>query len=569
VEKLRSARRRALAALLLFTLLSPSAHAQGPLYARPTDRFGVALESDFGLITDYDVASLHVSWYSDYAASLNPLRPGGIEYAQLIWVGSGWFSPSLDQLGPMVDANPGALWMVGNEPECIHQGNSTPEQYAVIYHDLYTFIKARDSTAQVAIGGVVQPTPLRLEWLDGVLNHYQTTYGESMPVDVWNIHNQIVQELKGGWGGDIPAGLTATEGRLYGIEDNDNIEIFRQHIVDFRTWMRDRGERDKPLIISEIGVLFPEEYGYPPERVNAFMDASFDYLLVARDPELGYPEDENRLVQRWLWYSLNDQPWDPDTGEGFNGALFDHRYPEWPGVITSMGIHFREYTGGLLTNPLVTVTLQQGSDGYTGSEDTYIYQNAPDDNYCSQDVLNVGREQQYAGLVRFDLSSIPSDARIVEAALQLYASGWDGSDMTIDAHRIRRDVNMCQATWNQAEDGNPWGVPGCNDTDTDRGATPESSVTTSGISKWYHFNLTILAQDWISGRLANNGVLLRGASSGSTSLFRFASAEVGTSSLRPKLVITYRSGSGSAEADTGEVGPPVPEEPEWTAELTF
>ncbi|KPL20532.1 MAG: hypothetical protein AMJ93_11710, partial [Anaerolineae bacterium SM23_84] len=358
VEKLRSARRRALAALLLFTLLSPSAHAQGPLYARPTDRFGVALESDFGLITDYDVASLHVSWYSDYAASLNPLRPGGIEYAQLIWVGSGWFSPSLDQLGPMVDANPGALWMVGNEPECIHQGNSTPEQYAVIYHDLYTFIKARDSTAQVAIGGVVQPTPLRLEWLDGVLNHYQTTYGESMPVDVWNIHNQIVQELKGGWGGDIPAGLTATEGRLYGIEDNDNIEIFRQHIVDFRTWMRDRGEQDKPLIISEIGVLFPEEYGFPPERVNAFMDASFDYLLVARDPELGYPGDENRLVQRWMWYSLNDQPWDPDTGEGFNGALYDYRYPEYPGVITSMGIHFREYTDALFVHllylPMVT-----------------------------------------------------------------------------------------------------------------------------------------------------------------------------------------------------------------------
>jgi hypothetical protein len=234
-----------------------------------------------------------------------------------------------------------------------------------------------------------------------------------------------------------------------------------------------------------------------------------------------------------------------------------------------MGIHFREYTGGLLTNPLVTVTLQQGSDGYTGSEDTYIYQNAPDDNYCLQDVLNVGREQQYAALVRFDLSSIPSDARVVESTLQLYASGWDGSDMTIDAYRIRRDVSICQATWNQAGDANPWDLPGCNDTDTDRGATPESSLTTSGISKWYSFNLTIAVQDWVNGRLANNGVLLRGAESGSTSLFRFASAEVGTSSLRPKLVITYRGASGSEEADTGEVGPPVPEVPGWTAKPTF
>jgi hypothetical protein len=85
----------------------------------------------------------------------------------------------------------------------------------------------------------------------------------------------------------------------------------------------------------------------------------------------------------------------------------------------------------------------------------------------------------------------------------------------------------------------------------------------------YSFKLTILVQDWVNGRLASNRVLLRGASSGSTSLFRFASAEVGTGSLRPELVITYRSGSGSQEAQTGEVGLPVPEEPEWTAELTF
>ena len=85
----------------------------------------------------------------------------------------------------------------------------------------------------------------------------------------------------------------------------------------------------------------------------------------------------------------------------------------------------------------------------------------------------------------------------------------------------------------------------------------------------YSLNLTIVVQDWVNGRLANNGVLLRGASSGSTSLFRFASAERGTVSLRPKLVITYRGASGSEEAQTGEVGPPVPEQPEWTGELTF
>ena len=359
MHQLLAVRCQVLAVLLLLTLLPSAAQAQGPLYAQPTDRFGVDVKKDFGQISDYDVGSLHIGWYSDFDVNLNPPRPGGIEYAQLIGVSDGAISTPLDQLGPMIDAHLGSLWLIGNEPECIWQGNCTPEQYALVYHDLYAFIKGRDPTAQVAIGGVVQPTPLRLQWLDRLLSYYQATYGEAMPVDVWNIHNMILQERKNSWGCEIPKGLTETVGRLYRIEDNDNVEIFKQHIVEFRTWMRDRGQRDKPLLITEYGVLMPVEYGFTAERVNAYMDATFDYLLTARNADLGYPADENRLVQRWMWYSLNDRPWDPNTGEGFNGALFDYQYPQYPGVITPTGIHFREYTHALLAHhtcflPLVT-----------------------------------------------------------------------------------------------------------------------------------------------------------------------------------------------------------------------
>ncbi len=344
--------------LLLMLAYSPS-HADGPLYPLPTDRFGVAVVQDYGRITDYDVASLHIAWYSDVSAGLNPLRPAGIEYAQLIWVSEGRFSPPLQELGPMVDANPSSLWLIGNEPETLGQGNSTPEQYAEVYHQLYAFIKERDPSAQVAIGGVVQPTPLRLKWLDRVLDHYQVTYGQRMPVDVWNTHNLILQELRGGWGCGIPRGLMEDRGRLYTINDSDNLDYFVQHIVDLRTWMRARGERDKPLIITEYGVLMPEQYGFTAQRVNAYMNATFDYLLTARDDQLGYPADENRLVQRWLWYSLNDRPYDFATQTGFNGALFDYRYPSYPGVITDIGVNFREYTNALQLTPTVTPILRE------------------------------------------------------------------------------------------------------------------------------------------------------------------------------------------------------------------
>ncbi len=328
--------------------LCPVARSQEGMYDPPTVRFGVGVTRPFGQITDFDTQALHIGWYSDWGVSLSPPRPGGIEYAQLVWVDQGSYSPGLVQLGPVVDANPGSLWIVGNEPESIHQGNSTPQQYAAAYHDLYAFIKGRDPSAQIAIGGVTQPTPLRLHWLDLVLQQYQSMYSEGMPVDVWNTHCYILQERKYFGGCDIPVGLSDTVGRLYTIDDHANVAIFQQLIVEMRTWMRDRGYRDTPLIISEFGVLYSEALGFTEARVNAFMDGCFDVLLSVANSELGYPPDGQLLVQRWMWYSLNDQPYNPETGAGFNGALYDHRYPSYPGVITAFGINFRDYTEAIL-----------------------------------------------------------------------------------------------------------------------------------------------------------------------------------------------------------------------------
>jgi hypothetical protein len=58
------------------------------------------------------------------------------------------------------------------------------------------------------------------------------------------------------------------------------------------------------------------------------------------DTQLGDPSDGYRLVQRWAWYSLDDQLWDPGTGVGFNGNLFD---PE-TAQITVFGQNFATRT---------------------------------------------------------------------------------------------------------------------------------------------------------------------------------------------------------------------------------
>ena len=565
----------ALVLTLLVGLAPRPALSAGPIYSSPLKRFGAGLKPDHGDITDFDVGALHLGWYSDWKTRRDPLRPGGIDYAQLVYVESGVVGAALHSLTEYAADNPGSLWLVGNEPESDLQGRNTPEQYARAYQGVYGAIKSGDPTAQVAAGGIIQPTPLRLMWLDQVLASYQQLFGTPMPVDVWSIHAYILQEVQYSWGAGIPVGIDATEGMLYDLQENDSLAIFHQHIVNFRTWMKQRGYQNRPLVISEYGVLMPPEHGFTAERVNDFMWGSFDYLLGARDTTLGYAADEYRLVQRWMWYSINDSPYDWVTGTGFNGQLFDYQYPTFPGVMTSMGLNFKTYTDALAagvpvptrtptptatrtptstptTTPMPTAVepgsltyriLQNGSEGYAGTEDTYIYQYAPTSNYAGSDQLRVGNKQLYASLLRFDLSQIPPQSEVVSAAIDIYATGWSGAAVSISAFRVLRDAIHDQTTWNLAAAGNPWEVPGANSVGSDRAGLAESTVNAATVLRWYSLDLTALAQQWVDGSLANNGVLLRGGSPTSSAGFYFASANHGNTVLRPRMVIAWITGS--------------------------
>lgn len=312
-------------------------------------RFGVGAGADIG---NYAVNSLRIGWYVDWTATANPARPGGITYIPTIRLSqtgpdSYTYSPSGAALSATVASNPGAIWLIGNEPDRrYYQDDLEPHVYARAYHDLYYLIKAMDPQALIGAGGIVQPTPLRLQYLDLVLEHYRNLYGEPMPVDVWNIHAFILRERNcvyhpdDCWGADVPPGINVPEGMLYEIQDNDNIEIFKQNIERFRRWMAERGYQDRPLIITEFGVQMPSDYGFTPERVNAYMKATFDYLMTVTST-VGYPADEYRLVQRWAWYSLSDKH--------FNGWLFDPQTRER----TVFGDHFASYTAQI--NPVVNL----------------------------------------------------------------------------------------------------------------------------------------------------------------------------------------------------------------------
>jgi hypothetical protein len=326
----------------------------------PTNcRYGVSSwdNDDFNFLQD-----LGVGWALNFNVNFNQNLPDGVEYTPMIR-----FKPDLDgdgkrtgdylivskpfskdnpgnfddepnELDPIIAANPGRLWIIGNEVDRVtYQDNLMPDVYATAYHDAYHFIKERDPSAQIAVSGLVQVTPGRLQYLDLVWNSYLEKYGTTMPVDVWNMHLYILAERHpdGGdigaaialgtdpnlaiWSSDNNAALCANDD-VYCHAEHDDMTIFAEQVVAMRQWMKAHGQQNKPLILSEYSLLYQydqegdsdpntcylrDEYGhcFTPERVSEFMVNSFDYLRTTTNTNLGFPADNYRLVQQWLWYS--------------------------------------------------------------------------------------------------------------------------------------------------------------------------------------------------------------------------------------------------------------------------
>ncbi len=463
---------------LLSVTLTAYADTSAPgdsLYPSANERFG------FGVVTDvsrFKVGLLHAGWYVNWGATSQTKNPAGLEYVQIIRLCDSQYrlcnhpySPYGQALIDTVKSNPGLLWLIGNEPDRIYTQDSVhPTVYAQLYHELYNLIKGIDPTARIAIGGMVQATPLRMQWLNMVWSEYQRLYGETMPVDVWNIHTFVLRELKAGlppqdvwkcappgardygaWGADIPPGVNANCGLWIEINELDRMDLFREQILRFRRWMRDHGQRNKELIVSEYGILFPEELGYGFERVRNYMYATFDYFLNARDDELGMPADGNRLVQRWAWYSLDDDSF--SWGHTW-GALFD---PD-TGQITPMGLAFAAYT-----EPLVTpyVDLQPIAITYTVQQSP-LWTTDPAKIALRGTVTNRGNTAADAFRVRFWHGSAGSGTMIGERALPGLPSRYRGDAYpsvvwtSTNAHgaTITLEVDTLQQIQESREDNN-------------------------------------------------------------------------------------------------------------------
>jgi hypothetical protein len=278
---------------------------------------------------EYWAGMLGSGWYLDWEVQAEPPLDG-LEHWQMIRVHEDCISPPVEDIQSAAARYPGQVWIIGNEPDVIWQDNVNPSKYAIIYHELYEMIKSSDPTAMIAVGGVSQATPLRLQYLDQVLAAYQNRYHAPMLVDWWTVHGYVLREERGSWGVDIPPGIEATVGELREVKDHASIDLFEAQIRTFRGWMAEHGYQGTPLVLTEFGILMPSSYGFPTDMVASYLEQAFTWLSEVKDESSGYPEDGYHLVQKWAWFSISD----PTYGSSDLGDLPNSR-------LTSVGERFR------------------------------------------------------------------------------------------------------------------------------------------------------------------------------------------------------------------------------------
>ncbi|MCW5849559.1 MAG: DNRLRE domain-containing protein, partial [Anaerolineae bacterium] len=212
-------------------------------------------------------------------------------------------------------------------------------------------------------------------------------------------------------------------------------------------------------------------------------------------------------------------------------------------------------------------SLASGSLTLSPSQDTWVneYSGDKNKNFGGSTTLSVDGEtgKRRHALLQFNLSSIPSGATITGATLTLTKVGGDSKTSDVEVRALTqswgagtKNGNTCsllgEATWVTRDCLTPWATAG----GTING-TSYATATVPAAKTAVNWTVTSLVQAWVSGTLANNGLLLQTAASSIDPKVtqNFGSMENGTPSARPTLQISYTAVAGPDSGTTIGVSP--------------
>jgi hypothetical protein len=155
--------------------------------------------------------------------------------------------------------------------------------------------------------------------------------------------------------------------------------------------------------------------------------------------------------------------------------------------------------------------------------DSYVNDLSVDTNYGTATTLRVGpyvavpTNGNYRSFVAFDLSSLPADAVILTATLELYQT--NSGSISVAAQAVTGDWDEATVTWNTQPTY----------------TTVDESVGTL-VDGWYRWDITPIVQNWRSGALTNYGLRLAQYGIATTNPRYFSSRE---GANPPRLVVEY------------------------------
>ncbi len=172
------------------------------------------------------------------------------------------------------------------------------------------------------------------------------------------------------------------------------------------------------------------------------------------------------------------------------------------------------------------------------SVSTYVYEFFSTKNYNSgsnQYYLYVGGDEavyNYVSYVKFDLSSLPDDADVLEAEILLYSSGAPSHYFIINMHPILETWVQSTVNWN-----------------SDISYYTEHTSLNVSQDGWHEWDATSIVQDWVDGSKTNYGVAFEADTVHS---LRFSSDD---SLYKPQITILYKTLIGDEPEDPPEEPP--------------
>jgi hypothetical protein len=261
-----------------------------------------------------------------------------------------------------------------------------------------------------------------------------------------------------------------------------------------------------------------------------FTGSSFDFDVYVADLTEGQTTLAHPVAgaSRSASGSLGNAPLGIGMQGNTNGNFFD-------GYVDEVAMYNTQLSAAALQGHLDAVHLTPPlSAVVSASDDAYIENGSgATSNYGSNPIVRIGTGGPVGGntgqgLLKFDLSSIPSSATVLGVTLQ--ATQTDGFvENGFNVYQLTSDWNEGTVTWSTAP-----GVGGLLGT---MSVNPNwTNPVIDGLSALSDPDLTALVQGWIDGSVANYGLNLQIVGGGGDTL---ASKEDAGAPFAPRLVIDY------------------------------